>query len=92
MTYEEQVEAFKKKQADIMELQAKLKEAEAALQAQVEEYIAAHKGTVNEIGQKLERLMQEYRAELKAWVGITDGEKASVLDLVEAVKRVQALA
>jgi hypothetical protein len=34
---------------------------------------------------------EKYKAELKAWAGFTDGERSSVLDMVEAIKKVQAL-
>ena len=29
-----------------------------------------------------------YKAEMKAWCGITDGEKASIIELLKAVKKV----
>tara|TARA_R110000868_G_scaffold62962_3_gene189948 strand:- start:5712 stop:5903 length:192 start_codon:yes stop_codon:yes gene_type:complete len=39
----------------------------------------------------LERLMQEYKAELKAKFGITDGEKMNVLDVIKAMAKVKDL-
>ena len=33
-----------------------------------------------------------YKAELKAWIGITDQEQSNVLDLVKTIKKVQTIA
>jgi hypothetical protein len=34
---------------------------------------------------------EEYRAELKSWCGITDGERTDVLEILGAVKKVQEM-
>jgi hypothetical protein len=41
-----------------------------------------------ELHQELENLKAEYRAEMKARVGICDGESHNVLDYMKAVQRV----
>lgn len=42
--------------------------------------------------EELEKLKATYRAELKARLGITDGENANVLDLMKAAHKVFKLA
>jgi hypothetical protein len=91
-TYQEKMTDLKAKQDEIMQLQSALKAAESALQAKVEEFITTNKVEVNEIGAKLEKLLQEYRAETKAAFGLADGEKINILEVVEAIRRVQGMA
>jgi hypothetical protein len=90
-TYQELIEGFKAKQEAILKADATAQEAKQALDAKVEAFINEHKGPVEELLQAAENMKQEYRAEIKAAFGITDGERTNVLDVVEMVHRVVGL-
>lgn len=90
-TYKEIIDGFKVKQEAILAAEREAQAARRALDEKVQAYIDEHKGPVEALLENAEKIKEEYRAEMKAAFGIADGEKTNVLDVVEAIRRVQAL-
>lgn len=91
MKFEEIFESFKKKQQEIVELHKQLKDAQAKAQAEVDKLMEEKKKDLNELQQKFTAARENYKAELKAQFGITDGEEMNVLDMIHAVKKACSL-
>jgi dsDNA-specific endonuclease/ATPase MutS2 len=91
----EKIAYFKQKQTEILEINQGFEKRKAEI---LEQYQNAKKVLEEEAEQKLaeaQKPLQEagekYRAELKAFAGITDGEKSNVLDLIQAILKVQEM-
>lgn len=54
-------------------------------------YFKEKQEKIAKLHQELENEKALYRAEIKAWSGITDGEPANVLEIIETIKKVQAM-
>lgn len=63
----------------------------SALQEKITHFETLQKEII-EANANLEKKMEQYRAELKATFGITDGEKMNVLDMIKAISKVKELA
>ncbi len=92
---QEKITYFKQKQAEIVTLNA---EFEARRREIVEQYETATKILKEEAEQKLQTAEQplkeageKYKAELKAFAGITDGERSNVLDLIQTIVKFQEM-
>lgn len=81
----EKIEQLKNKLKTIEQLKKDLKAKEQELQEKVDKYILDNKGDVNEIGQSLERLLEELKADQKALFNITDGENVTILNMADFV-------
>lgn len=75
---QQKIEYFESKQKEILEAHAGLEKFRA-------DVIKEFEGKLKPWQDRLQKLTEEYRAELKAEVGFTDGEQTNVLDLVKAV-------
>lgn len=54
-------------------------------------YFQTKQAEILELNRQLEVKKQEYKAEMKAAFGIADGEPANVLEIVEAIQKVQGM-
>lgn len=79
--FADKIEYFKSKQAQMMALQKVATEKTSALKAEFE-------AKVMEAEKDLRNAYELYRAEVKAWCGITDGEKTNIIDLLEAMHKI----
>jgi hypothetical protein len=85
------IEYFKKKQEEIMaahnafepERQKLIAEHQAKADALKSEYVKK----IDDAAKSLEDMKDAYKKELKDWCGVTDGERASILDVVGLVLR-----
>lgn len=81
--YADRVAYFEAKQKEILKLNQEFEIKKATIVQKVEEEIRELQKPLIEAGER-------YRAELKAWIGITDGEKMNVLEVVKAIRTVQS--
>lgn len=54
-------------------------------------YFKTSQEQILEQSRKLQKMTEEYKAELKATFGITDGEQMNVLQLVESFVKIQGI-
>ena len=83
---------FKQKQAEITALYNEVEPKKQALQREFDQKAddlkAEYSAKIDEIEKPLANAVAKYRAELKAWAGITDGEKMGVLEMLMAVQKI----
>lgn len=88
---EEKFTYFKQKQAEITALYNEVEPKKQALiqeaQAKAKEIDVEYTAKIDELLKPLNNLTEKYKAELKAWAGITDGEKTNVLEMLMATHR-----
>jgi len=72
----EKINYFLDKQKKIIHLNQELDKKKSILQKEYEEKILIE-------SKDLMKEVETYRAEMKAWIGITDGERSDVLQLVQ---------
>lgn len=93
-SFDMKLKQFDDKQAAILELSATAKKAEQELVAEFNGKVDAlrelYEGRIKEAKFPLEDALAKYKAELKAFAGITDGEQSSVLDLVKTIRKISA--
>ena len=86
------IESFKSRQQTILDLNAAfIKEADAfgeECQARIDAIKAEFETKKAELGAEFEKAKTSYKADLKAAFGVTDGESANILDLVQLIHRV----
>lgn len=80
----EKLDYFRVKQTDMMKLNAELEPKRREIQEEFNK-------RMTELNAPLVKMGEEYKAELKAFCGITDGERTNVLELLSAVEKVQEL-
>ena len=92
---EQKLTYFKQKQTEILALEAEVMPKRQALQKEGNEKIQAvqeeYTQKMNELNAPLIAAGEKYKAELKAFCGITDGEKTNVLELLSAFAKLGAL-
>lgn len=92
MTLESKIREFKDKQAEIVrlndEFQVDRKRIIGEFEDKKKELETKYQGMLTEAAKLLENAREKYKAELKSWVGITDGENANILDVVILAKTV----
>ncbi len=90
-TAETKIQEFKQKQVSILEMQLKTKEEVDKVIAEFKQKSEAlqkeYQDKVNTLEQPTKNELEKYKAELKAWLGITDGENINVLQTAEAFLR-----
>jgi len=57
--------------------------------AEKKEYFIAKQKEIVELNAKLDNLKEIYKAELKAWLGVTDGEPINVLEVADLIRKVK---
>lgn len=60
-----------------------------SFQDQVAEFEKEQK-EIMDLERQLHNRVEEYKAQMRATFGIADGDKTNVLDLVKAIKKIQA--
>jgi hypothetical protein len=92
MTLDEQISAFKEKQAKIMDLHRQYDAALTDVKTDCETRIKAIETEFEtkkaELAVELDRSKAEYCASMKEAFGVADGENANILDVVQLVRRV----
>lgn len=87
----DKVASFKERQTNIMILHDEMTKAVNALGDQCQERVNAINTEFEvkkaEFGQALEAAKTSYKADLKEAFGVTDGESANILDLVQLIHR-----
>lgn len=83
-TLTEKLDYFKGKQKKILEMSEDFEKKKA-------EVVSEANAKLAELAAPLEKAKEEYKAELKAFAGVTDGERINVLDVIEMVGRVGEL-
>lgn len=82
---ESKIQEFTTKQVEILEMQIKSKEVAdkliAEFKAKSEALQKEYQDQINSVEQPTKNALEKYRAELKAWLGVTDGEQMNVLQL-----------
>jgi len=88
----EKIEHFTKRQEEITDLAAifegKKREIVQEFTQKKSELEKEYQDKIDAAAQELTKRKEEYKAELKAWVGITDGENANILDVVKLARTV----
>ena len=83
------------KKAEIKAIDLRVAPRIAEIQKEFEEKVEALKShyndKVNEVKQELENESSKYRAELKAWCGITEGEQVDPIEVVKMVKKISEM-
>ena len=88
----EQLDYFKRRQVEILEM-------ETSIANDIQSMISEHEkkqtdlkkmyeDQIEELQKPLKNKAELYKAELKAWLGFTDGEKSNVLQMIEGVAKV----
>lgn len=89
---QEKLTQFKQKQDEITamynETEPKKQELVQEFEKKAADLKAEYTAKIDELQKPLTNLVERYRAELKAWAGITDGEKGDVLSTLMAVHKV----
>lgn len=90
----EKIAVFKDRQKAIMQLNAQFVAKCDEFAAECETRISAIKTEFEvkkaELGQEFEKAKESYKADLKTEFGVTDGESANILDLVQLIHRVSS--
>ena len=84
-SFDEVVKKYEQKQKDIMDLEKVLKSAVQAIQEKIDEETNLK---VAPLETNLKRMIAEYQAEMKAEIGICDGEKFNVLEAAKAFRTI----
>jgi Skp family chaperone for outer membrane proteins len=96
ITLVDKIAEFKARQKKIMELHAEFVAKSDAFGAECESRMEAIKTEYEvkkaELAAEFEKEKAFYKADLKAQFGITDGDQANILDVVELILRVKDLA
>ena len=91
--FREKVTYFNQKKREMLEVDKEIKIKLIELQDKAEKEIGVirEKFDAEKISlmAPLDKLRETYKAEVKAWCGITDGEAMNVVQMLEAVKRIQ---
>lgn len=91
----EKVESFKSRQKVIMDLNDAYNKATEAFAEECQSKIDAIKAEFEtkkaELGVEFEKAKESYKVDLKSEFGVTDGENANILDLVQLIRRVAGL-
>lgn len=94
MRHEEILKSFRDRQKEILDLNQEIEPKKEALIREFKEKAAelenSYRVKVDELTKPLDHAREKYKADLKAFAGITDGEKTNVLDVVELILRMQA--
>lgn len=92
MSLIDQVAEFKAKQIEIINLndeaQGKLAKLQSESQAKLDAVHAEFETEKAKILAPLDQKREEYKKEMKAAFGVTEGETATILDLVQLIHRV----
>jgi hypothetical protein len=92
MTLETKITDFKLRQAKIVamhaDLQAKLQRFGQDCESRMEAIKTEFEARKAEWSADLEKEKESYKADLKAVFGVTDGESANILDLVQLIVKV----
>lgn len=90
----EKIASFKERQAEIMKLDAQYNIKVDELKQDCENRIDAIKTEFEvkkaELSAEPSKAIEQYKADLKAEFGVTDGERANILDIVQLIDRVSA--
>jgi hypothetical protein len=86
-SFESKVSYFEGKQKEITEAHDALNKEKQGFELWVRETAEFKK--IETMERKAKQMAETYKAELKAWSGITDGENANILDLLKTMKRIQ---
>lgn len=90
--FQEKLTQFEAKKAEIAaldkEVAPKIEALQKEFQEKVESLKTEYNGLVNEAKRELDNASARYRAELKAWAGITEGETVEVLSVLKAMRKV----
>lgn len=86
---ETKIAYFKNKQEEILALHREYSEAKERTEREANDYIEGKKKELLPYEQQLSDAKAKYCAELKSEYGITDGESANVLQLVELIYKIK---
>jgi hypothetical protein len=93
--FQEKFTQFKAKKAELEKLDAevapKIEAIEKEFKEKLEVLKAEYNDRINEARRDFDNASSKYQAELKAWCGITEGEKAEVLLIVDAIRKVSEM-
>lgn len=86
------IASFKARQQTILDLNAEfIKQADAfgeECQSRIEAIKTEFEVKKAELGAEFEKAKASYKADMKTAFGVTDGESANILDLVQLIRRV----